>query len=118
MVHATSGVTGSALHEIKIESPISGSQVGDQISVKGSVTIAPFENTLLVRILDVNNMELYSGPITVTAIGLGAPGTFDALVNISVSASHEPGPIRIEVLDISMADGSTIALDSVDSTLK
>jgi hypothetical protein len=117
LVHAISGTSADALREISIEAPTAGSEVTNQIQLKGSVIIAPFENTLLVRIMDVNNTPIYQGPIMVSAPGMGVPGTFDALVDLS-SSSTSPGSIRIEVMEMSMADGSTLAMDSVDVTLK
>jgi hypothetical protein len=116
MVHATSGA-GTAFREIKIEIPAPGSEVTRKIQIKGSVTIAPFENTLKVRISDSNYGQIYEGPIMVTAAGMGAPGTFDVIIDLSTSPTTG-GTLHIEVLDVSMADGSTIALDSVDVVLK
>jgi hypothetical protein len=117
MVNATSGTPAESKREIVIEVPSGGRQVSNQIQVKGFVSIAPFENTLLVRVLDGNNTPLYEGPIMVSAVDMGTPGTFDALIDISNSGAS-PGLIRIEVVEVSMADGSTLALDSVDVTLK
>ncbi|HCC79290.1 MAG: hypothetical protein A2X25_08755 [Chloroflexi bacterium GWB2_49_20] len=117
MVHATSGTFTDTLREISIEAPTAGSEVTNQIQLKGRVTIAPFENTLLVRIMDVNNTSIYTGPIMVSAPDMGAPGTFDGLVDLSGSPAS-PGSIRIEVLEMSMADGSILTMDSVDVTLK
>jgi len=117
LVHAVSGTTGNTVREINIDTPTPGTQVTNQIQVKGRVSIAPFENTLLLRIIDVNNTPIYEGPIMVSAPDMGAPGTFDTLVDIS-SGLPNPGSIRIEVSEVSMADGSTLTLDSVEVTLK
>lgn len=116
-VHATSSTPSGDVREIVIESPDKESQVSMQIQLTGSVSISPFENTLEVRIVDVNNIQIYQGAIMVSAPDFGAPGNFDVLVDLSGS-SISSGMIRIEILDISMADGSTLAMDSVDVTLK
>jgi hypothetical protein len=76
------------------------------------VAIAPFENNLVYRIYDVGGVELSSGAINVTAPDLGAPGTFDAVIPIGTVLSG--AVIRIEVQDISAADGSLFAMDSVE----
>jgi hypothetical protein len=117
MVHATSGTAENGFRNISLEAPVGESQVSKQIQIKGNVTIAPFENTLLLRIIDVNNSPIYEGPIMVSAPDMGAPGTFDTIVDIS-SGLPNPGAIRIEVSEVSMADGSTLVLDSVDVILK
>lgn len=116
MVHATSGA-GTAFREIKIELPAPGSEVTGKIQIKGSVTIAPFENTLKVQILDSNYGPIYDGPIMVTAADLGAPGTFDVVIDLSAIPT-DGGPLHIEISEVSMADGSILALDSVDVILK
>lgn len=116
LAHATSG-TGASFREIKLELPAPASEVTRQVQVKGTVSIAPFENTLKVRILDSNFNAIYEGPISVTAADLGAPGTFDVVIDLSPYPST-PGALHIEVSEVSMADGSTIALDSVDVILK
>jgi len=116
-VGVSSGTQANGLREIVIDTPMEGAEVTKMIKLTGNVSISPFENTLLVRIVDANNIPIYEGPIMVTASDMGAPGSFNAVVDISSSAAS-PGMIRIEVLDISMADGSTMAMDTVDVNLK
>ena len=116
-VHSTSGTPAGGLREIVIDSPVNSSEVSNQIQITGSVSISPFENTLLVRIMDANNSPFYQGPIQVDTPDMGAPGTFDVLVDLS-SFPADPGMIRIEIMDLSMADGSILAMDSVDVKLK
>ncbi len=117
-VYVTSGTPEGGLREIVIESPANSSEVSNHIQLTGRVSISPFENTLLVRIMDSDNNPIYQGPIQVNTPDMGAPGTFDAQVNLSSSHQVIPGKIRIEILDISMADGSVLAMDSVDVNLK
>jgi hypothetical protein len=117
LVHATSRTPVGDPREIIIDAPIKGSEVTNQIQLKGSVSISPFENNLVVRIVDANNIQIFQGPIMVSALDLGAPGTFETEVTLTGSPTGS-GEIRIEVLDISMADGSTLAMDSVVVTLK
>jgi len=116
MTHATSG-SGTSFRDIRIELPAAGSEVTRQIHIKGSVTIAPFENTLKVRMVDSNYGPVYEGPISVTAADIGAPGVFDIVIDLTDNPATI-GSLHIEVIDVSMADGSTIALDSVDVTMR
>ena len=101
---------------ITIESPTQGSEVFSSIPIKGSVAIAPFENNLVYRIYDVSNIELAAGPIAVTAPDLGAPGTFESIIPLGNILSG--AVIRIEVQDLSAADGSLLAMDSVELVVK
>jgi hypothetical protein len=79
------------------------------------VTIAPFENTLTYRVFNEQGNELTAGPITVDAPDFGAPGTF----TVTLDASTFPiGRIRIVIADLSAADGSVLALDSVMVVVK
>ena len=101
---------------ITIESPVNGTEVFSSIQVKGNVAIAPFENNLVYRIYDVGGVELSAGAITVTAADLGAPGTFDATILLGNILSG--AVIRVEVQDVSAADGSLFAMDSVELVVK
>mgnify|MGYP003575147159 CR=1 FL=1 len=101
---------------ITIESPANGAEVFTTVPIKGKVAIAPFENNLVYRIVDLSGIELSAGPIAVTAPDLGAPGTFDAIIPLGNNLSG--AIIRIEVQDISAADGSLLAMDSVELVVK
>jgi Immunoglobulin-like domain of bacterial spore germination len=101
---------------ITIESPTSGTQMFTSVPIKGKVAIAPFENNLAYRIYDVSGIELSAGPISVSAPDLGAAGTFDAIIPLGKVLSG--ALIRIEVQDLSAADGSLLAMDSVELVVK
>lgn len=97
---------------ITITAPASGTVTYSSVQIRGEVAIAPFENNLVYRIYDVGGVELSSGAISVSAPDLGAPGTFDTIIPIGTVLSG--AVIRIEVQDISAADGSLFAMDSVE----
>lgn len=101
---------------IAIESPENGGEVFSSVQVRGTVAIAPFENTLTYRIYDVGGVELAVGAIAVTAADFGAPGVFDEVISLGNILSG--AAIRIEVQDISAADGSLFAMDSVELVVK
>ncbi len=101
---------------ISIQSPANGSEVFSSISIKGKVAIVPFENSLAYRIYDVAGVELSAGAIPVSAPNAGAPGTFDAVIPLGNVLSG--AVIRIEVQDTSPADGSLLAMDSVELVVK
>jgi len=101
---------------ITIESPVNGGEVFSSVQIKGNVAIAPFENNLAYRIYDVGGVELSAGAVAVTAPDLGAPGTFDSIINLGGLLSGST--IRIEIQDISAADGSLFAMDSVELVVK
>jgi len=101
---------------ISIESPTNGTEVFSSVPIKGNVAIAPFENNLAYRIYDVSGIELAAGPIAVTAADLGAPGTFEAVILLGKILSGTV--IRLEVQDLSAADGSLLAMDSVELVVK
>jgi hypothetical protein len=101
---------------ITIESPTPGSEVFTSVPLKGSVAIAPFENNLVYRIFDISGIELSAGAITLAAPDLGAPGTFDTIIPLGRVLSG--AIIRVEVQDVSAADGSLLAMDSVELVVK
>ena len=101
---------------ITIDSPANGAEVFTSVPIMGKVAIAPFENNLAYRIYDISGIELSAGPITVTSASPGAPGTFQALIPLGSILSG--ALIRIEVQDLSAADGSLLAMDSVELVVK
>jgi len=101
---------------ITIEAPASGAEVFNSARIKGSVAIAPFENNLIYRILDVGGVELAIGSITVSAPEAGGPGTFDE--SILLGSILSGAVVRIEVQDVSAEDGSLFAMDSVELVVK
>jgi len=101
---------------ITIASPANQTEVFGSVHIKGSITVAPFENNLVYRIIDVGGVELAIGSITITAPELGGSGTFDeeiALGNVLSGAL-----IRLDVQDVNAEDGSLFAMDSVDLVVK
>ena len=101
---------------ITIESPDNGTEVFSSVQIKGSVAIAPFENNLTYSIVDFGGVELSRGAISVTAPDPGVPGTFEAIIPLGNILSG--AVIKLEVQDISAADGSLFAMDSVELVVK
>lgn len=101
---------------ITIDAPPSGSDVYGAVQVRGSVTIAPFENNLEYHILDLAGVELSIGAVNVDSPGLGTPGTFDTVIKLGNILSG--AVVRLEVRDVSAADGSVLALDSIELVVK
>lgn len=102
---------------ISIEAPANKSEVYSSVTMKGSVAIAPFENTLTYRIYDIGGVELSVGSIPVTMPDPNVPeGTFNTVIPIGNILSGVT--VRIEVQDLSAADGSLLAMDSVELVVK
>ncbi len=101
---------------ITIVSPKDGDQVAaGYVPVKGGFTISPFENTFACKIVDATGKEWFSGPLTVTA-ELGQPGSIDNQIDFSMVPAGVL--VRLEIMDASAADGSTLAMDSVELMIK
>jgi len=101
---------------ITITTPANDTESYSSIQFKGNVAIAPFENNLTYRIYDLVGVELSIGSITVTASELGGPGTFDSIIELGNILSGSV--VRVEIQDISAADGSLLAMDSVELVVK
>jgi hypothetical protein len=86
------------------------------VQVKGSVAIAPFENNLTYSIKDGAGVELSRGAVQVNASAPGGPGTFDAVIPLGKILSSTL--IMIEIQDVSAADDSLLAMDSVELVVK
>ena len=101
---------------ITIESPANGTEIFSTVQIKGTVAIAPFENNLTYSIKDGAGVELSRGAVTVNAPDLGEPGTFNE--HISIGKIISGTVVTIEIQDISAADGSLLAMDSVQLVVK
>jgi hypothetical protein len=111
IVHYTTDTPTGTRREVEITSPVNGTEANGSVQVTGNITIAPFENNLSYFIYDEAGNELTSGPLAVTALDLGAPGTFDAV--ISLEGIAQGAIVYLEIQDISAADGSWLAMDAV-----
>ncbi|PKN98381.1 MAG: hypothetical protein CVU42_12690 [Chloroflexi bacterium HGW-Chloroflexi-4] len=102
---------GGMERSISIESPQYGNDVSGTVRISGSMPVAPFENNLKLTILDQTGKEFYTGGFMVTSADIGAPGTFDN--EIPVPAIPVRTWVKIELSELSMADGSVVTMDSV-----
>jgi hypothetical protein len=116
MVDYTTFTPAGDPRTISIASPADGEEVFTSVPIRGKVAVAPFENNLIYRIYDLGGVELAVGALPVTAPEAGAPGTFEALIPLGNILSGDV--IRIEVQDVSAADGSLLAMDSVELVVK
>ena len=97
---------------ITILSPADGTTVTNPFTVSGSVTISPFENTLACRIYLPDGTLVNEAPVMVDSGGeMGGPGTFSR--EFDLSNAGITGPVIIQFLDLSAADGSILAMASV-----
>ncbi len=111
LTHFTSTPPGGTLREITISAPLPDAAVSHPLPVAGTVTVSPFENTLGYAIFDLGGNKLAEGSIMVASGGMGEPGTFNSPIDISAIPAGTI--IQLEVSDLSAADGSILAMDSV-----
>ena len=102
---------------IQVDSPANGTQISSPFVIKGSVTVSPFENSLgySVFVQGAKDPVLQAG-FTVKGDGLGGPGSFE--LPIDPAKINFKGPLRIEIADVSAADGSYLAVSTVFLILK
>jgi hypothetical protein len=102
---------------ITIDSPANGSEITGPFVVKGGVTVSPFENTLSYSVFIPGTKDpVAQAGFTISGDGLGGPGTFE--LPLDFTAAGFKGPIRIVIADISPADGSYLAVNTLFITLK
>ena len=101
---------GGLEHVIVIETPGIWTTVSNPFTVAGSVTFLPFENTLSYRIYLTDGTKVNESSLTVTPSG-GSAGTFSHAFNLSSAGIKDW--VIIQFVDVSAADGSTMALGSV-----
>jgi len=97
--------------EINITSPENYTETSGGVTLTGAMPIAPFENTLLVQVFGINTNTSYANSIMVNAADAGMPATFTTNVALDQFASGDL--VVIQLVEVSMADGSSMTLDSV-----
>jgi hypothetical protein len=101
---------GGTEHLINVDTPAEWAAVSNPFTVSGSMTVLPFENTLAYHIYLINGTKVNESPFTVTP-SMGITGTFSHDFNLGSAGITDW--VIIQFVDVSAADGSTIALDSV-----
>ena len=99
--------------QIILTSPAPGATISSPVEVSGSVTVSPFEATLVVRVYDAGGGVVGEEPIMVAA-EMGQPGPFSGQVSFLATAD---GPGQVEVVEISPRDGSVVVSAAVDVML-
>jgi len=102
--------------KIVIDQPLESESVSGEISIKGSMPVAPFENSLRYRFYDSNNTVLNEGSFMVSAEDVGKPATIEQTLTLPVVSSGSK--IRLELAYLSAKDGSPMCMTSVDLTVK
>ncbi|OFW57074.1 MAG: hypothetical protein A2133_06120 [Actinobacteria bacterium RBG_16_64_13] len=108
----TSETPAGDVRAVTIGSPEPGATVSDSFTIAGAVTIAPFENNLVYHVYNDQMTELAVGPLMVDAPDYGAPGTFRLVMDLA--SSDYSGRIFVTVSDLSAADGSILAMGSIE----
>jgi hypothetical protein len=116
LTRLTSKIQDGAERVITVSNPANGEHVTSPFTVTGAVTIAPFENNLACRVYLPDGNLVDESPLMVDAPDLGAPGTFSR--QFDLGSAGVTGLIIIQFVDVSMADGSTLALGSVVVNVK
>ena len=96
---------------ITIQSPSQASEVpAGALQLKGVYTVPPFENTLTYRVFDAMHDTLAAGSLPAN------DGRFET--SIDLTGIPAGTAVRLEVDDLSAANGSTLAMDSVELMIK
>lgn len=116
LVNLASAFQSGTERFIIIDAPLENSEVTSSVRIIGSMPVGPFENNLKFGIYDLAGNSLYEAGFMVTAADMGAPATFDNVIDLPSIPSGSW--VRLELADLSMADGSLIATDSVIVRIK
>jgi hypothetical protein len=116
MVNYTTSTSAGEKRTIEITSPANGTEASGIVKISGAVSIAPFENNLSWFIYDEAGTELAKGSVTVTALDLGKPATFDSTIPLEGILTGTT--IYLEIQDVNAVDGSWFAMDTVKLVVK
>ena len=110
LLEATEAARRPVQPQIVLETPASGAIVGTSVEVRGWISTVPFENNLTYRVYSEGGSVIDRGWIMVEG-DLGERGTFAK--SITLASAQAAGPVRIEVRDVSEADGSLFTSTTV-----
>jgi hypothetical protein len=99
------------VREINITYPEDSTEVSGEVTLTGNMPIAPFENTLLVQVFGIKTNTSFANSMMVDAADVGMPATF--LTKVSLDKFTPGELVIIQLVEVSMADGSSMTLDSV-----
>lgn len=111
----TTAPTG-LVRQISISDPAPEASVGPQVTISGSTTVGPFENNLVYRVYGPDGMAVSEAGFMVQNEDIGQPSTF--ALPLDFAALGLSGRIRVEIAEMSMADGSILMLDSIYLNVK
>ncbi len=103
--------TGRPTPELVLEAPLSGATVGATVELRGRINAMPFEKNLSYRIYNQAGAIVGEGAMLLEG-RFDGPGTFAE--SIAITGTTAPGPLRIEVVEESVVDGSLIVSTSVE----
>ncbi|GAB4484255.1 MAG: hypothetical protein OHK0031_08240 [Anaerolineales bacterium] len=111
VLRVSTGAANGVLRQITISSPAPEASVGQQVVIRGGTSIGPFENTLVYRIYGADGAAVSEAAFSVQNAEIGQPATFE--LPLDFAALGVSGRIRVEIAEMSAADGSTLMLDSL-----
>ena len=98
-----------AQQTLTIEALAPGQSLNAPFELRGRTSQYPFRGELIYRVLDAEGKQVGRGPFAVMGV-LGNPATFVVAGSYDVESA---GPGTIEVAEVSTADGTIIAIDSI-----
>jgi len=111
LTHLARQTPAGSMRTITIGSAADLSEAAYPLTVSGSTSIGPFENTLGYNIYTEDNTLVTRGSVMTDSPNPGDPGNFSLTTDLTLAGVF--GRVRIEFFETSMADGSILALDSV-----
>ena len=117
LTHLTSKTPSGVERIIKIEAPASDSEVSGPFTIQGMVTVAPFENNLVYTVFVEGAPDpVMQSAVMVNAAEMGGPGDFQLPLDFTQAGIK--GNVRIEISDLSAADGAYLAVATLFLTVK
>lgn len=104
-------MSDGVVRAINIDTPIENAEVSGNVTITGSMPIAAFENTLQLQVFTAGGSAIPTSAFMVTAEDMGKPATFNN--TLSIGAYPSGTLIKIQLAEVSMADGSPMLIDSV-----
>lgn len=104
---------GPSTQQITITTPATGAVLASPFELRGQTAQFPQSGALTYRIYDAGGTQVGTGSIPVAG-SQGQPGAFAALATFDAPAG---GPGRLELVELSPADGAVLGTATIDISL-
>ena len=111
LMRITSKTSSGDKRAITLNTPVAGQQFTGSVVVNGTLSVTPNENKIIYRIYNDQGNGITEGFVAVNSAGIGKPGTFEEVIDLSKFTTGQV--IRLAIIELGSDDSLIKVMDSV-----